>query len=115
HYIDYINDFISFNEITHLHIHHASERMADVVDSVSNNKKINPVIVYSCHSIFKYEEKIRKIPQSWIKEERRIIEKCNVIHVLNNASLKWLKSAYFDAVKEKVIHVIPNGISQNSE
>src|SRR5690606_4015821 len=61
HYIDYINDFISFNEITHLHIHHASERMADVVDSVSNNKKINPVIVYSCHSIFKYEEKIRKI------------------------------------------------------
>lgn len=67
-------------------------------------------IVYSIHSLIKYEDGTRKNPTSFFACEQRLIESASVLHVLNATSREFLEQAYARVVGSKPLYVIPNGI-----
>ena len=67
-------------------------------------------IVYSIHSLIKYEDGTRKNPSSFFACEQKLIEAAHVLHVLNATSRDYLQRAYADVAAQKPVHVIPNGI-----
>lgn len=67
-------------------------------------------IVYSIHSLIKYEDGTRKNPTSFFACEQRLIESASALHVLNATSRDFLAQAYARVVGAKPLYVIPNGI-----
>lgn len=67
-------------------------------------------IVYSIHSLIKYEAGTRKNPRSFFACEQKLIQAAHVLHVLNATSRAYLERAYADVTAQKPVHVIPNGI-----
>jgi glycosyltransferase involved in cell wall biosynthesis len=67
-------------------------------------------IVYSIHSLIKYEEGTRRNPSSFFACEQKLIEAADVLHVLNATSREYLERAYADVSASKSLYVIPNGI-----
>ena len=72
-------------------------------------------IIYSCHSISKYENNIRLPDNNLINSEEYIINNIDYIHVLNKASLSFLKQAYGKIINSKSVIIIPNGIEENQK
>ena len=67
-------------------------------------------ILYSIHSLIKYEDGTRKNPRSFFACEERLIQAAHVLHVLNATSRDYLERAYASVSANKPVHVIPNGI-----
>lgn len=67
-------------------------------------------IVYSIHSLIKYEAGTRRNPSSFLECEQRLIEAAHVLHVLNATSREYLARAYATVSAHKPLYVIPNGI-----
>lgn len=67
-------------------------------------------ILYSIHSLIKYEAGTRKNPSSFFACEQKLIQAAHVLHVLNATSRAYLERAYADVAAQKPVHVIPNGI-----
>jgi glycosyltransferase involved in cell wall biosynthesis len=67
-------------------------------------------IVYSIHSIAKFEKGIRFNPASSIRCEELLLEKAQTIHVLNYSSYVNLTAAYGEIVNDKAVTFIPNGV-----
>lgn len=68
-------------------------------------------IVYSIHSIAKFEKGIRVNPVSSINCEEMLLEKAQTIHILNNSSYVNLSAVYGNTLSEKAVSFIPNGIN----
>jgi glycosyltransferase involved in cell wall biosynthesis len=67
-------------------------------------------IVYSIHSLIKYEAGTRRNPSSFFECEQKLIESAHVLHVLNGTSREYLERAYATVSANKPLYVIPNGI-----
>jgi glycosyltransferase involved in cell wall biosynthesis len=67
-------------------------------------------IVYSIHSLIKYEDGTRKNPGSFFACEQKLIQSAHVLHVLNATSRDYLGRAYAEVAAQKPLYVIPNGI-----
>ena len=71
-------------------------------------------IVYSCHSIARYEAAIRK--NSWweLIVEEKIIRNVDHIHILNKASLNYLVKSYPSISGQIPFSIIPNAVDEKS-
>ncbi len=67
-------------------------------------------IVYSIHSLIKYEHGTRRNPRSFLACEQKLIESADVLHVLNATSREYLERAYAEVSANKPLYVIPNGV-----
>ncbi|HTV19927.1 MAG TPA: glycosyltransferase family 4 protein [Polyangiaceae bacterium] len=67
-------------------------------------------IVYSIHSLIKYEQGTRRNPSSFFACEQQLIRSAHVLHVLNATSRDYLEQAYAHVSADKPVYVIPNGI-----
>src|SRR5690606_17279962 len=67
-------------------------------------------IVYSIHSLIKYEEGTRKNPSSFFACEEKLIESAGVLHVLNATSRDYLERVYARVAADKPLYIIPNGV-----
>lgn len=67
-------------------------------------------IVYSIHSLIRYERGIRRNPPSFFECERRLIGAADVLHVLNETSREYLAQSYAAVALDKPVVVIPNGV-----
>ncbi len=70
-------------------------------------------IIYSCHSIAKYEINIRNNKEEEIETEQFIVNNVNHIQLLNKTSLNFLTESYADVAKNTPISIIPNGIEED--
>jgi glycosyltransferase involved in cell wall biosynthesis len=70
-------------------------------------------IIFSCHSIAKYENGIRKPRKYHLKCEEYILSNIDHIHLLNKTSLTFLKESYTARKFASQISIIPNGIEEN--
>lgn len=82
----------------------------DVIRKYSSHTRI----IYSCHSILKFEDGVRRNFTSCLNCEEGILENTDIIHVLNNTSFKYLKKSYPRIASSKEIRIIPNGINETS-
>lgn len=69
-------------------------------------------IVYSCHSVAKYDMALRKSYSNQLGYEYRIINNIDHLHVLNRTSLEYLKQSHSHTDKPFTYSVIPNGIDE---
>jgi len=67
-------------------------------------------IVYSVHSLVKFEQGIRLNPSSFLVCERRLLGLASVVHVLNRTTLSFFQEAYPELAARKTTFIIPNGI-----
>jgi glycosyltransferase involved in cell wall biosynthesis len=67
-------------------------------------------IVYSVHSLIKYEQGIRLNPRSFLACERKLLESAAWLHVLNETSKSYLGQAYPELGTAKPCSLIPNGV-----
>jgi len=109
HYLDFFDDENHLAQYSHIHILHAGEEPMNIAERVKANGSPQ-TLIYSCHSLFKYEQHIRKIPEERVSFEGRMLKQVDVIHVLNRTSAGWLEESYPDLYQEKTIITIPNGV-----
>jgi len=67
-------------------------------------------IVYSVHSLVKFEQGIRLNPHSFLACEQRLLSMASMVHVLNRATLGYFQQAYPELASKKRTFIIPNGI-----
>ncbi|MCL6588569.1 MAG: glycosyltransferase family 4 protein [Firmicutes bacterium] len=67
-------------------------------------------IVYSCHSIAKYDIAFRNQTNDQLEFENYIINQADHLHLLNRTSLKYLKESYPQTNRPVSYSIIPNGI-----
>lgn len=67
-------------------------------------------ILYSIHSLIKYEDGTRRNPGSFFACEQKLIQSAHALHVLNATSRAYLDRAYADVAAQKPVYLIPNGI-----
>jgi glycosyltransferase involved in cell wall biosynthesis len=67
-------------------------------------------VVYSVHSLVKFEQGIRKNPRSFLACEDRMLRRASLIHVLNQATLGYLREAYPELAARKQVRIVGNGI-----
>jgi len=79
----------------------------------SLKKKLpNIKLILSMHNIFEYEKDIRSCSDGILLSERKMIELCDSIHLLNPASELYFKKSYPDTHKK--IFIITNGVSSRN-
>lgn len=71
-------------------------------------------IIYSCHSISKYEYDIRNCHPEFLGFEQFILGEVDHIHLLNQASFGYLKHSYPEIAAQKAYSIIPNGIDEST-
>jgi glycosyltransferase involved in cell wall biosynthesis len=91
-----------------VHIVHVGKHTADIANMVKEN---HPVVklIYSCHSLLKYENKIRLPRPQEIAYEEMIINSADHIHLLNKSSMEYFLQC-FPEKKHSSISIIGNGI-----
>jgi len=67
-------------------------------------------VVYSVHSLVKFEQGIRKNPRSFLACEDQMLRRASLVHVLNRATLGYFRQAYPELAAQKKIRIIGNGI-----
>jgi len=94
---------------------HILANSKNMVECIKNIKEFYPQvkIIYSCHSIAKYEIGIRNNKEEEIDSESFIVNNASHIQLLNNTSLNFLKDSYAEVAQNKPISIIPNGIEEN--
>jgi glycosyltransferase involved in cell wall biosynthesis len=96
-----------------VHIFHVSIISAAVVKTIcSHFPRLK--IIYSCHSIAKYESKVRYNHPDMLQYEDLILRHADHLHLLNQTSLNYLKEAYPFIAEKKPHSIIPNGIEEAS-
>lgn len=111
HFIDAIERYIALNRISHLHVHHGSKEIAELLLYLCDRPK-RPTYIYTCHSIFSFEQNVRDIPAEWISYESVMIGLVDVIHLLNESSRSWFQLCYPSQVASKSVRIIPNGYDE---
>jgi glycosyltransferase involved in cell wall biosynthesis len=93
---------------------HILANSKNMVECIKNIKELYPQvrIIYSCHSIAKYEIGIRNNKEEEIDSESFIVNNASHIQLLNNTSLNYLKESYAEVAQNKPISIIPNGIEE---
>ncbi|HEX3043691.1 MAG TPA: glycosyltransferase family 4 protein [Bacillota bacterium] len=96
-----------------VHLFHVSPVTAEVVKII---KQFFPElkIIYSCHSIAKYESDIRNIHPRLPRDEAFILGQINHLHLLNQSSLQYFEAAYGPMAGKISYSMIPNGIDAAS-
>jgi glycosyltransferase involved in cell wall biosynthesis len=69
-------------------------------------------IIYSCHSIAKFEMSVRNNSATELIHEEYLLNNADQIQVLNHTSLQYLMKSYSSAVEKKSITIVPNGIDE---
>lgn len=92
-----------------VHLFHGSSIATEAIKVI---KEFFPQlkVVYSCHSIAKHEFPLRHNHPDALKDEALIINHCDHLHLLNQASLKYLQTAYPSITRKIAYSIIPNGI-----
>jgi glycosyltransferase involved in cell wall biosynthesis len=106
-------ELIQNGEFDIIHIFHVSGIYLQVLKLIKKNfPQIK--IVYSCHSIAKYEFNIRNIPPDFLYYENFILNHIDHLHLLNQTSLKYFQESY-PSIAEKIPYsIIPNGIDSDT-
>lgn len=106
-------DIIRRGQYDAVHIFHYSVITAKAVKIIKENFP-ELKIIYSCHSIAKYEEDIRNNHPSLSRYEDFIIRHVHHIHLLNQSSLHYFNHSYPGVLEKLSYSVIPNGIDEDS-
>ncbi|HEX3046583.1 MAG TPA: glycosyltransferase family 4 protein [Bacillota bacterium] len=96
-----------------VHLFHVSPVTAEVVKII---KQFYPElkIIYSCHSIAKYESDIRNIHPNMLRYESLILSRIDHLHLLNQSSLRYFEASYGILAGKIPYSIIPNGIDAAS-
>ncbi|HEX3048438.1 MAG TPA: hypothetical protein VHY08_27060, partial [Bacillota bacterium] len=106
-------DLINTEKYNAVHLFYAENKTAAVARLIKKRFPSLPVI-YSCHSLIKYEKAIRSNYPSMLKHENIIIHNIDYLHLLNWTSLKYFQAAYPAATGQIPYSIIPNGIAEES-
>lgn len=106
-------DHIRKEKFDAVHLFHVSIVTAETVKII---KQFFPElkIIYSCHSIAKYESDIRNNHPRLQQYEALILSRIDHLHLLNQTSLKYFKAAYGPLAGKLSYSMIPNGIDAAS-
>ncbi|MES2823532.1 MAG: glycosyltransferase family 4 protein [Pseudomonadota bacterium] len=107
---DAILQLIKESNYTVVHFMHTGKEPYEALNAIVS-EKVSVKKIYSCHSILKYEQKIRPSRIIDIQYESYILEHVDIIHVLNNSSRDWLLECYPELVDRSIV-IIGNGISR---
>ena len=71
-------------------------------------------LVFSVHNLLAHEQAVRTTTSALLQEERRTLELCDHLHVLNQAGLRYLSASYPQLVARKPPTIISNGLAEQS-
>lgn len=106
-------DIINKEKYDVVHIFHVSIIAMEVI-KIIKEKFPHLKIIYSCHSLAKYEFNIRKLQPDLLRNEVFIINHIDHLHLLNQSSLKYFKDSYAAIAEKLAYSIIPNGIEEDS-
>jgi glycosyltransferase involved in cell wall biosynthesis len=94
-----------------VHVMHTGEEIAACVGMI---KHCLPAvkIIYSCHSILKHEQKVRKNNSEMLKYEQTILSNSDHIHFLNSSSVACFIKCYPEIIKKTGYSIIPNAVDE---
>lgn len=104
-----ILNIITQNQYNIIHILHVGEHTYEVVKLLKETN-VNVQIIYSAHSISKFEKNIRKNSDENLVHEEYIVHNSDHLHLLSDTGKKWMIESYPNTVTSKKFHVIPNAI-----
>jgi glycosyltransferase involved in cell wall biosynthesis len=112
----YIDSLIRILKEKEYHIVHIMHSDNEIVRCISMIKNYFPdiKIIFSMHSIAKYEILIRNNNPKDLTNEKYIIENSNHIHFLNATSLNYFSKAYNLLIDKISYSIIPNGIDEST-
>lgn len=111
-YLHVIRKLIEKEKYQVVHILHSSKYTRSLVAMVKNRfPEIR--IVYSCHSIARYEREIRNNSPSELKSEEVLVDKADHIHLLNKVSASYFEQSYPGRKNTRAFSIIPNGIEES--
>jgi glycosyltransferase involved in cell wall biosynthesis len=111
YYIHVLKNLLAQSDYSIVHIFHIGKEIAMCVETI---KKYFPhiKIVYSCHSISRYEINVRNNNIWELDYERNILGNADKIHLLNRTSYQYFKGAYPELAVKSDFYIIPNGIDE---
>jgi len=110
-YKEVLNNILSDEKYDIAHVIVNSSIMSECLKEIKN-KFPQIKTVYSCHSMAKYEIGVRNNYQEELIHEDYIFNNVDYVHLLNGASVQYLKKCYADVAKKEHVFVIPNGIEE---
>lgn len=108
-YKDRILKIIEQNKYNIIHILHVGEHTYEIVKRLKE-MKFDVKIIYSTHSIAKFERNIRKNSESNLLHEEYIVNNSDHVHLLSETGKVWLLQSYPELAAAKTFHIIPNAI-----
>ncbi len=108
-YRERVLKIVTENNYNIIHILHVGEHTYELLKLLKESD-INIKIVYSTHSISKFEKDIRKNSELNLFHEEFIVTNSDHIHLLSETGKKWLLQSYPEITSSKMFHVIPNAI-----
>ncbi len=109
HFKEFLIQVLQNKQYDLIHIFHCHLETKECVEIIKSEFPLIP-IVYSCHSIVKYEIHTRKNDLKELSYERAILNNVDTIHLLNKTSVNYFKKAYPKIYLEKPVNIISNGI-----
>jgi glycosyltransferase involved in cell wall biosynthesis len=94
-----------------IHFFHSGLEVASIIKAIRHSFPAIKLL-YSCHSISRYDQHIRNTCNTNVESEDYILKECDHLHLLNNFSLRIVNEIYPFTVKSKPISIIPNGIEE---
>lgn len=108
HYLSTILQLVREHRYDIVHILHCGEHTYQIVKNI-REAGLLVRIVYSSHSIAKYEQHIRNNAEKDLVYENYLLKNCDHIHVLSAVAKDWLLLAYPELANAN-FHIIPNAI-----
>lgn len=94
-----------------IHFMHSGQKIAALVKNIKEHYP-GIKLIYSCHSISRYDRKLRNTCPTNVESEDFIFNECDHIHLLNRTSLGLLEQTYPRITEKTPVTIIPNGIEE---
>lgn len=108
-YRERVLKIVTENNYNIIHVLHVGEHTYEILKLLKESDN-NIRIVYSTHSISKFEKDIRKNSELNLLHEQFIVTNSDHIHLLSETGKKWLLQSYPEIASSKTFHIIPNAI-----
>lgn len=109
-YLTCINQLIKKYKYNIVHILHNGKESSILAEMIKTRFP-DIKIIFSCHSIARYEQMIRNNSIQELSYEKLLIENTDHIHLLNQSSANYFQQSYPDTDPDSIT-IIPNGIEE---
>lgn len=109
-YTDTVRELIGLHRYNVVHIMHAGQHTYEIVRCL-RAAAVKVEIVFSLHSIMKYDRALRKASDQDLFHEEYLLKNSDHVHLLTETARPWVRAAYPDYRPAHDFHVIPNAIA----